>query len=59
LNKNELAIYYFKSPEKDVANVQQLAVDDKGGVEGGLPGFYDQSLDELSEYLDALRGSKS
>ncbi|MGH9432245.1 MAG: AAA family ATPase [Terriglobia bacterium] len=59
LEKEELAIYYFKSPENGTAEVQRLAVDDKGGVEGGLPGFYDQSLDELSEYLDALKGSKS
>lgn len=59
LDKSQLSIYYFKPPEKGVAEVKRLVVDDRGGVEGGLPGFYDQSLDELSEYLDALKGSKS
>jgi hypothetical protein len=32
-----------------------LEVDEQGGVKGGLPGFFDQSLDELTEYLEALK----
>ena len=58
LRREELAIYYFDN-EKGVSKVRRLEIDDKGGVEGGLPGFFDQSLDELSEYLDALKEPKS
>jgi energy-coupling factor transporter ATP-binding protein EcfA2 len=58
LTPDELAIYYFLN-EKGVAKVRRLKIDNTGGVEGGLPGFFDQSLDELSEYLDALKGIKT
>ncbi|MBI1955273.1 MAG: DUF3696 domain-containing protein [Acidobacteria bacterium] len=54
LQKTDLAIYYFKN-EQGEAKVQRLAIDEKGRVEGGLPGFFDQSLAELSEYLEALK----
>ncbi len=57
LSLDDLAIYYFESQDgKAVASL--LEIDERGGVKGGLPGFFDQNLDELSEYLDALKGSK-
>ncbi len=54
LAKDDLALYYFEN-EGGRAKATRLAVNDHGQVDGGLPGFYDQSLDELTEYLDALR----
>lgn len=54
LEKESLAIYYFENVN-GVAKVRRLEIDEKGRVAGGLPGFFDQSLDELTEYLDALR----
>jgi predicted ATPase len=54
LEKESLAIYYFEN-DNGVAKVRRLEIDEKGRVAGGLPGFFDQSLDELTEYLDALR----
>lgn len=54
LTPDELAIYYFEN-EEGVAKVRRLAINALGQVEGGLPGFFDQSLAELSEYLDALK----
>ena len=54
LEKESLAIYYFENVS-GVAMVRRLEIDGKGRVAGGLPGFFDQSLDELTEYLDALR----
>ncbi len=53
--KEQIAIYYFEEPADRVARARRLEVNGHGQVEGGLPGFYDQSLNELSEYLDALR----
>jgi hypothetical protein len=53
-DKRDLAIYYFE-PSNGSVNARLLAVDDMGRVDGGLPGFFDQSLGELSDYLDALQ----
>jgi ABC-type thiamine transport system ATPase subunit len=58
LAHDDLAIYYFEN-KQGKAEVRRLNIDEKGGVEGGLPGFFDQSLDELTEYLEALRQSKA
>jgi predicted ATPase len=54
LATDNLAVCYFKN-ENGKAQVTKLKIDERGGVEGGLPDFFDQSLGELSEYLDALR----
>jgi energy-coupling factor transporter ATP-binding protein EcfA2 len=54
LAREELALYYFEN-KNGTAKVRRLDVNDKGQVDGGLPGFFDQSLAELTEYLDALR----
>jgi ABC-type cobalamin/Fe3+-siderophores transport system ATPase subunit len=54
LAKEELALYYFVN-EDGRAKVTRLVTNDLGQVDGGLPGFFEQSLAELTEYLDALR----
>jgi predicted ATPase len=54
VKRDELAIYYFES-QGGIANVRRLIVDEYGRVEGGLPGFFDQSLTELTEYLETLK----
>jgi len=51
---SDLAIYYFENKDGNAA-CTRLHVDDSGGVAGGLPGFFDQSLGELGEYLGALK----
>lgn len=54
LSSSDLAIYYFEKKEGAV-DCRKLEVDEKGRVDGGLPGFFEQSLTELSEYLEALK----
>jgi len=51
---SQVAIYSFENV-KGAARVSRLEVDEQGGVKGGLPGFFDQSLDELTEYLETLK----
>jgi energy-coupling factor transporter ATP-binding protein EcfA2 len=51
---SQVAIYSFENVN-GTAKVSRLEVDEQGGVKGGLPGFFDQSLDELTEYLDTLK----
>jgi hypothetical protein len=54
IKREDLTIYYFER-DNGTTSCKKLDVDDAGGVEGGLPGFFDQSLGELAEYLDALK----
>jgi predicted ATPase len=54
LEKEDLAIYYFEQQD-GTASVRRLVIDGYGRVEGGLPGFFDQSLTELTEYLETLK----
>jgi len=51
---SQVAIYSFENVN-GTAKVTRLEVDEQGGVKGGLPGFFDQSLDELTEYLETLK----
>jgi energy-coupling factor transporter ATP-binding protein EcfA2 len=51
---NQVAIYSFENVN-GTAQVTRLEVDEQGGVKGGIPGFFDQSLDELTEYLETLK----
>lgn len=52
LSTSDLAIYYFEKKNGKAA-CERLQIDVRGGVAGGLPGFFDQSLGELAEYLGA------
>jgi hypothetical protein len=51
--KEDVALHYFENVEGK-AQVKRLGINEHGQVDGGLPGFFDQSLAELTEYLDAL-----
>jgi predicted ATPase len=51
---SQVAIYSFLNVN-GTAKATPLEVDEQGGVKGGLPGFFDQSLDELTEYLETLK----
>ncbi|MEW6620863.1 MAG: DUF3696 domain-containing protein [bacterium] len=55
ISNNELAVYYFENKEGR-AEVRNIEVDKLGRVKGGFPGFFDQSLNELTEFLEAIRG---
>lgn len=56
LEPEQLAVYYFEA-KRGVTVTKRLEIDEKGRVQGGLPGFFEHSLSELAEYLDALRKS--
>jgi energy-coupling factor transporter ATP-binding protein EcfA2 len=51
--KDDVALHYFENVE-GTAKVKRLGINEHGQVDGGLPGFFDQSLAELTEYLAAL-----
>jgi hypothetical protein len=54
LAKDDVALHYFENVE-GTAQVKRLGINEHGQVDGGLPGFFDQSLAELTEFLDAVK----
>ncbi len=53
ISLDETAIYYFKN-ENGVAEITKLEIDEYGRVAGGLPGFFEQNIRNVIDYLDAL-----
>ena len=51
---DEVALHFFQN-EDGTAKVSRREINRFGQVDGGLPGFFEQSLTELTEYLDGLR----
>ena len=44
--------------EKGVAEITKLDIDEYGRVSGGLPGFFEQNIRNVIEYLEALNTNK-
>lgn len=57
ISLDDIAIYYFKN-EKGVSEVTKLDIDEYGRVSGGLPGFFEQNIRNVIEYLDAIDSNK-
>jgi len=56
LRKENLAIYYFDTDEKYHTTYEKLEIDDYGRIKGGLRGFFEEDIDSLNEYLNAIKG---
>jgi len=59
LRPQDLAIYYLELNTEGTSTASRLNVTDKGGVEGGLKGFFETSLAELKGYLESIMQSES
>ena len=55
LSPDELSIWYFDKKNGEVEQPQELPVDEKGRVEGGLRGFFEVELEHLDRYFKALQ----
>lgn len=55
LSPDELSIWYFDKKNGEVEQPQELPVDEKGRVEGGLRGFFEVELEQLERYFKALK----
>jgi predicted ATPase len=58
LNPEQVRIYYFEN-ENGRARVTNVEVDEHGRTKSGLPGFFNQQLKELSDYLDTLEETEA
>jgi predicted ATPase len=56
VSESDLAVYYFENAN-GTAKTRRLQINKHGQVEGGLPGFFEQSLEELSESLQSFKKS--
>ena len=56
LRKEDLVIYYFDTDEKYHTTCEKLEIDDYGRIKGGLRGFFEEDIDSLNEYLNAIKG---
>jgi predicted ATPase len=53
LSSSDLSVYYFLNKDGS-GSAQRLVLDEKGMIKGGLPGFLETEVDELSRYLKAV-----
>lgn len=53
LKPEDLAVYYFDK-EGPAAKATKLAVDEKGGLKGGLRGFFEADIEQAERRLQAL-----
>jgi len=55
ISLDEIAIYYFKNEKiNGIAEISKLNIDEYGRVLGGLPGFFEQNIRNVIDYLDAI-----
>jgi hypothetical protein len=53
LSPEHLRVYYFQK-QNGVASAERLGVDEAGRLQGGMKGFFEASVGQLSSYLTAL-----
>jgi hypothetical protein len=47
-------VIYFLKRRGENAYANALKIDSKGRVQGGLPGFFDASIEEIERHIKAL-----
>jgi len=58
LRKEDLSIYYFDIDENYLTTCKKLEIDDYGRIKGGLRGFFEEEINSLNEYLDAVKSEE-
>ncbi len=58
LRPEDLAVYAFDKDEEGVASAKACEVDENGQVAGGIPGFFEESIEDMSDVVAALSGSQ-
>lgn len=60
LKPDDVAIYYFeRDPLTKETSFVKLEIDDYGRIKGGLRGFFEENVNRLNEYLDAIKNESS
>ncbi len=56
LSPKDVAIYVFDKDADGVASAKRLVLNADGQVEGGIPGFFEESIADMSDVVAALSG---
>ena len=55
LRREDVAVYAFDKDEHGVASAEKREIDEMGRVSGGIPGFFEESIEDMSEIMAALK----
>lgn len=55
LRREDVAVYAFDKDKHGVASAENLEIDEMGRVSGGIPGFFEESIEDMSEIMAALK----
>ena len=54
LSLDDIAVYAFDKDEQGVTSAELREIDEKGQVTGGIPGFFEESVTDMSDVVAAL-----
>lgn len=57
LRREDVAVYAFDKDEHGAASAEKREIDEMGRVSGGIPGFFEESIEDMSEIMAALKES--
>ena len=55
LRREDVAVYAFDKDDQGVATAEKREIDEMGRVNGGVPGFFEESVEDMSEIMAALK----
>ena len=55
LRREDIVVYAFDKDESGAATAEKREIDELGRVSGGIPGFFEESVEDMSEIMAALK----
>lgn len=55
LRREDVAVYAFDKDEHGVASAEKREIDEMGRIHGGIPGFFEENIEDMSEIMAALK----
>jgi predicted ATPase len=59
LQESALSIYYFDTDNNGKTIFEKLHVDEYGRIKGGLRGFFEENINRLNEYVEAIQNENT
>ena len=55
LRREDVAVYAFDKDKHGVASAEKREIDEMGRIHGGIPGFFEENIEDMSEIMAALK----
>jgi len=55
LRREDIAVYAFDKDKHGVASAEKREIDEMGRIHGGIPGFFEENIEDMSEIMAALK----